>query len=202
MRIALVGAYGAGKTTLANALTSILDVPRVQGSVMDRPLGVGHRTIIDCTHGELIQLATRRFVERVVNETSAADGFISDGSVLHEWIYTKVRVVAGSFPDRPVDLAAWPRPPAVSVYEEVIDQIGLLMREHVATRYDLLVHLPVEFALRDQTPPISEDFRIISDRLLIDALQADGIPFHLVTGSVEQRIRAVLDILRSGSDSS
>lgn len=202
MRLALVGAYGAGKTTLANALAPVLGVPRVQGSAMDRPLGGDGRTIANCTEGELLQLATRRYVERVVAETQAAGGFVSDGSTVHEWVYTKVRLVAGSFPTRAADLATWERPAATALYEEVADQIGLLMREHAVSGYDVIVHLPVEFGLRDTTPPISEEFRVISDRILVDFLNDAGIPFEVVTGTVEKRIEAVLDIAARYSDTS
>jgi energy-coupling factor transporter ATP-binding protein EcfA2 len=200
VRLALVGAYGAGKTTLANALAPVLGLPRVQGSPMDHPLGGNGRTIANCTPGELLQLTVRRYVERVVAETAANGGFISDGSTVHEWVYAKVRLVAGSFPDREDALVTWPRMEDTRLYEEVADQLGLLMREHAASRYDVVVHLPVEFGLRDTAPPVSAEFRAISDRLITAFFRGTGIPFHVVSGSVADRVAAVLDITGTYSD--
>jgi hypothetical protein len=188
VRIALVGAYGAGKTTLAAALARRWSVPVVHGTTMDRPLGGDGRGIANCTDAELIQLTIRRLTERIVGEAQAPDGFISDGSILHEWIYGRVRLSVGSFPSADVrsgDVLATHSP-----YLDVIDQIGLLVQEHAA-RYDAVFHLPIEFPLADSIPPINERFRQMSDRLLLAVADEMRLPLYTVRGDLPQRIAAV-----------
>jgi hypothetical protein len=191
MKIALVGAYGAGKSTLAAALASRWNVPVVHGTAMDRPLAGERRSIADCTDAELIQLTVRRFTERVVGEAQAPDGYISDGSVLHEWVYGRVRLAVGSFPSPEVradDILAMHSP-----YLEVIDQVGLLMKEHAA-RYDAVIHLPIEFPLAGGDPPINERFRSVSDHLLLGVLAELRLPLYTARGDLERRISVVESI--------
>ncbi|MEE1784150.1 AAA family ATPase [Streptomyces sp. SP17BM10] len=196
-RIAVVGAYGNGKTTLTGELTRRLGLARTHGRAMRDPLGAEGRSLEDCTVPQLLQLAVRRFTERAVDEALLADGFVSDGSVLHEWVYTKVRLVLGRLPEPPARLDRAPRPPATVPYEEVADQIGLLAKQHVLDGYDLVVHLPAEVPLPQGHRPISEHFRAVSDRLLLDTLEELRCPVHRVTGTLEDRVRQVLGLLAS-----
>src|SRR5438445_5717018 len=93
-RIAIVGAYGSGKTLLSTALSRLTGIPRAPLHPMDRPVGSPEpgRTIADCTPAELVQLTVRRYTECVVEEGRLPDGFISDGSAIHEWTYAKTRL--------------------------------------------------------------------------------------------------------------
>lgn len=192
MKLALVGAYGAGKTTLSAALSKLTGLPRTHGSPMAVPLGSEGRSIKDCTAAELIQLSIRRYTERILDESRLA-GFVSDGSVVHEWIYGKVRIVAGSFPGHDGPLSTWDR--EAGPYEEVIDQLGLLMKHHAKNTYDAFVHLPIEFGLTEAEPPISEQFRTISDELLLRVTDELGVPLHIVKGSVAERLDQVVALL-------
>jgi len=194
MRVALMGAYGAGKTTLAAALSPILGIPTAHGTPMDKPIGGDGRGIADCTDAELIQLTVRRFLERVVAEERAGGRFVSDGSALHEWIYGRMRLAVGSYPSVDVDVGDVEI--ASSPYLEVLDQIGLLMKAHFLT-YDLVIHLPVEFPLADAHPPINERFRSLSDDLLLSVTKSMGVPLCTVTGNVEQRILIVKEIVQA-----
>ncbi len=192
MRIAFVGAYGNGKTTLTTELSNRLGLPRTHGSAMRDPAGGPPKALEETTEPELVQLAVRRFVERAVEEAAAAKGFLSDGSVLHEWVYTKVRLAVGRYPQPPTDLTDSERSERSAALEEVVDQIGLLAREHARVGYDLVVHCPNEVPLPDGHDPISEYFRVLSDRLMLEVVDSLGLPVHIVTGSVEQRIGQIM----------
>lgn len=193
MRLAIVGAYGSGKTTLSSALSRLTATPRTHGSPMLRPLGSSRRTIRDCTVPELMQMIVGRFTERVVREAKLSGNLVSDGSVMHEWVYGKVRMVAGSYPDTGAALRSWPRSEDVRCYENVIDELGLLMRQHAAAAYDAFAFLPIEFPLAEDEPPISEHFRVISDELLLDALGQCPVPTVVLRGTLDERIRQALD---------
>jgi nicotinamide riboside kinase len=189
LRIAVVGAYGNGKTTLTTELSQQFGLPRTHGAAMRDPAGGSGKSLEECTDPELIQLAVRRFTERAVDEARLSQGFISDGSVLHEWVYTKVRLVLGRHPAPPARLDCAPRSAATVAYEEVVDHIGLLTQQHALDAYDLVVHLPADVPLPEGHRPISQHFRQVSDQLLLQTLAKRQIPVHVVTGSVQDRVR-------------
>lgn len=193
MRIAFVGAYGNGKTTLTKQLSARLGLKRTHGSAMRDPAGSARKALEETTEPELIQLAVRRFTERAAEEAIAEldGGFLSDGSALHEWVYSKVRLAVGRYPEPTATLLDADQP-ATTAYEEVVDHLGLLAREHARASYDLVVHCPVEFPLSDDPMPISERFRTLSDHLMLDIVRKTGLPLHIVTGSLEDRIAQVL----------
>lgn len=188
-RLALVGAYGSGKTTLSKALSRRAGLPRTHGSPMVAPLGSSGHTIRDCTPPELLQMITERYVERVVQESRLQAGFVSDGSVVHDWVYGMVRLATGSYPDDGVHLRQHDRGGADDLYRGVLDQMGLLVRQYAAQAYDLFAFLPIEFPLADGNRPISEQFRVITDELLLETLHGLGVPVLVVRGTLPQRLR-------------
>ncbi|MFF4854654.1 AAA family ATPase [Streptomyces rubiginosohelvolus] len=197
-KYAVVGAYGSGKTALTEALEHLTGLPRTQGSPMREPIGGEGSSIHDWTPSQVIQLTVNRYTERITAENALNDknqGFFSDGSVLHEWIYAKLRLVAGSYPGTASPLATRYREPVTSSFEQVADEIGLLARRHVARgAYDAFIHLPIEFELAEDNRPINETFRKLSDELLLPTLEELGIPVHTVRGSLEERLEQVLKI--------
>src|SRR5690606_29511714 len=61
--------------------------------------------------------------------------------------------------------------------------------------YDEFIHLPVEFPLvADGHRPVSEQFRKLSDRLLLETLSELEIKVQVVSGSIEQRLRSIARI--------
>jgi hypothetical protein len=192
MRIAFVGAYGNGKTTLTTELSVRLGLERTHGSAMRDPAGGTRKALEETTESELIQLAVRRFTERSVEEAQQEDGFLSDGSVLHEWVYTKVRLAVGRYPEPTASVAEATPSGRTEIYEEVVDQLSLLAQEHARVGYDLFIHCPVEVPLSVDPLPISESFRALSDKLMLETLEKLGLPVHIVTGTVEERIAQVL----------
>ncbi|SDL14532.1 AAA family ATPase [Streptomyces indicus] len=194
MRIAFVGAYGNGKTTLTTELSHRTGLERVHGSAMRDPAGTTPKSLEESSETELVQLAVRRYTERAVDEAARPKGFLSDGSVLHEWVYSKVRLAVGRYPDAGDTLAAGARSPRTQVVEEVVDQLGLLAKEQARTGYDLIVFVPNEFPLPEGHDPISAHFRVLSDELMLDIVNSLGVPVHTVTGTVQERIEQVLQI--------
>jgi hypothetical protein len=190
MRIAVVGAYGSGKTTLTAQLAAATGLPVSSATPMASPLGSTNVAASACTPAELVQLTVRRLVERSVEEARHAHGFVSDGSVLHDWIYAESLLRYGSYPDRVPASAAVELPASASGFEplDVVRQVALLARHDVAARYDLWLHVPVTHPLTDPVPPISEEFRRITDERLLAVLAAAGVHPHELTGDPTARL--------------
>jgi hypothetical protein len=193
VRIAVVGAYGAGKTTLITAGTARIGLPAAHGTPMRDPAGSRPKPLEQTTEPELIQLVVRRHAERLLAEAAHPEGFLSDGSLLHEWVYATVRLAVGLHPGgdhNPQVVTADPDSP----YRSVLDHLGREFVQRALTSYDAFVHLPVEFPLHDDPPPISEHFRTLSDRLLLTTLHTTGIPVHTATGPLESRLHTLLTL--------
>ena len=56
MRIAVVGAYGNGKTTLTTDLSALLGLERIHGSAMRDPAGGARKALEETTEPELIRM--------------------------------------------------------------------------------------------------------------------------------------------------
>lgn len=193
-RIAIVGAYGSGKTVLSRAFSHATGLPYTQGSAMRNPIGGEDKHIWNWTHGELLQLTAKRFAERVSNEATHPEGFVSDGSIIHEWVFAKLRIVLGPNPATLAAVDARYRSELTAAYEDVADNIGLLAKRHAKENYSALYFVPIEFGLAEDNKPINENFRVLSDQVLLPALEEVGIPLHTVRGSVEERLEEMLRI--------
>jgi hypothetical protein len=198
VRIAVVGAYGAGKTTLITAATARTGLPAAHGTPMRDPVGGRPKPLEEATEPELIQLVVRRHAERLLAEAGHPEGFLSDGSLLHEWVYATVRLAVGLHPGADQGLPALTADPG-SPYRSVLDHLGREFLHRALASYDAFVHLPVAFPLRDDPPPIGEHFRTLSDRLLLDTLRTAGATVHTLTGTPEDRLDALLTLTRQAA---
>ncbi|MFI0264767.1 AAA family ATPase [Streptomyces sp. NPDC017056] len=193
VRLALIGAYGNGKTTLADALSAELGLPKAHANPMRDPQGSKGTSLEQSSDEELFQLTIRRFGERLLGE--AAQGtFVSDGSVLHEWIYLRTRLAHGL---HPAQEAQWPEGPATAPhrYAALEEQIGHVVQSFCRNRYDGAVLVPAEFPLTVSPPPISERFRGLIDELSAETVKRLPVPSITVSGSVAERVQSVRDFL-------
>ncbi|WP_338891971.1 AAA family ATPase [Rhodococcus sovatensis] len=197
MRLAISGTYSVGKTLTTMAVAHLTGLPRSSALTMREllPISVPGKTLEECSAAEIIMLITRRNQGRAVNESHLTDGFVSDGSSLHEWCYGTVRVLVGINPNDSVDLGNVPMTKELGFYAEVMKQIGVPAKQHALQSYDSFVHLPIEFPLvEDGHRPVSERFRSLADEMLLDTLQELSIPVHIVGGTIPERLQKILDI--------
>jgi len=198
LRIAMSGTYGTGKTTTSHALSNLTGIGRTQAATMREilPAILPGKRLEDCTPFDLYELGIRRLTERVKHEALFRDGFISDGSALHEWVYGRSRIKVGINPNanwffRSVNKARLL--PYAIPFKEFNDYYGKMVKVHTAKAYDVFIHLPVEFPIaRDGHRPVSESFRKLSDSYLIEAINEQNIPVVFATGSVEKRLDTLL----------
>ena len=200
VRIAVSGTYSTGKTTTTEALANWVGIPRTQARTMREilPEATPGKALEECGPAELFQLGLIRFTERAIRESALEGSFISDGSSLHEWIYGKARLIVGINPNerKLVRLAkGLIRLPYRPLLVQINEAFGAVVKRHAKRTYDEFIHLPVEFPLvKDGHRPVSEEFRALSDRLLKETLDELGIRYHVVGGSLEQRLQTIAGI--------
>lgn len=197
MRLAISGTYSVGKTLTTMAVSHLTGLTRSSALTMREllPVSVPGKTLEECTAAEIIMLITRRNQGRAVNESHLTDGFVSDGSSLHEWCYGTVRVLVGINPNESINLENVPLTDELKFYAEVMKQIGVPAKQHATASYDSFVHLPIEFPLvADGHRPVSERFRSLADDMLLSTLKELDIPVHIVGGSIPERLEKILSI--------
>ena len=200
LRLAISGTFGVGKTTTAEAVAIAAGVPRTHALTSREILRdlVPGKTVQELSGMELLLLGLRRLEERIHNEAEIPGSFVSDGSVIHEWVYGEARMRVGINPGagfllRTVKGIAGR--PYRRFYQSYMDAYGVIVKNRARRLYDAYVHLPVEFEMeRDGHRPVSEPFRLLSDRLLIDTLDEIGVPYHVVGGSVRERVDKILQL--------
>ncbi|MET3176094.1 UNVERIFIED_ORG: nicotinamide riboside kinase [Arthrobacter sp. UYCu721] len=197
MRIGISGTYSSGKTFTSMALSHYTGLPRTKARTMREilPEAAPGKTLEECTAAELIQMIVTRHVERAVYEDKLSDGFVSDGSSLQEWIYGSVRVSLGLNPSASVQLKAGEtveKTAELAFFEEVMASLGNSFKRHVKDSFDVFVHLKNELPLSaDGHRPVNDQFRNMSDSILQETMGELGIPFYVVSGSVEERLEQI-----------
>ncbi|WP_416047638.1 ATP-binding protein [Cupriavidus basilensis] len=197
MRIVISGTYSTGKSTTTDALGYLTGMPRTNARTMREimPEALPGKVLEQCSIPELMELCLWRFKERVVSEHLCGDTYISDGSCLHEWIYARGRLIAGINPaNGPVTrglrklLGLRYRP----THEHIFERLMHAVEAHARASYEEVIHLPIEFPMTDDGHrPVSEAFRRMTERMLLERLQALGIPCRVVGGSIEQRLAQI-----------
>jgi hypothetical protein len=199
LRLAISGTFGVGKTTTTEAVSIATGLPRTHALTSREILAdlLPGRSVQQLSGRELLLVGLRRLEERIHHEARLDGGFVSDGSVIHEWVYGAARMRMGLNPGAGPGtrlvrgLAALP---SRRFYREYLDAYGTVVKHRAKRLYHSFVHLPVEFDLpEDGHRPVSEPFRHLSDRLLIQTLEELEIPYHIVRGSVRQRVQHILD---------
>jgi hypothetical protein len=189
-RIVISGTYSAGKTTITKELSRLTGIPPAVARGMREilPETFPGKALEDCTPSELVQLGMIRFGERKIQESQLPDGFVSDGSALHEWAYGYGRQLEGAH-GRGSEIFG-------EGYKFAISTFGDIVKRHAKQTYTDIIHLPVEFPLDpDGHRPVSEAFRREADKILTRTWEELGFNYHVVGGSVKDRVASIINIL-------
>ncbi|MCX4097066.1 AAA family ATPase [Nocardia sp. alder85J] len=199
LKLAISGTYSTGKTTTTEALSIVTGIPRTHALTARQLLldVAPGKSLVELNSIELLQLGMRRFEERVRNE-SQLDSFISDGSVIHEWVYGVARMQLGINPGASLPLRVIKKIAGIgrkAAMQEYTDLFGEVCKDRAAKLYDVYVHLPVEFPLRaDGHRPVSEPFRKLSDDTLLQVVKSLGLPYEIVGGTLEERLTKIVEL--------
>lgn len=200
LRLAVSGTYSTGKTTTTEALSVATGIPRTHAMTSREILAdlVPGKQVQELSAAELNALGLRRLEERIQHEAEQSGSFIADGSVIHEWIYGVARMRVGINPGAGLGVRVVKSVvglPYKSFYKQYMNAYGLTVKARAKRTYDAYVHLPVEFPMTaDGHRPVSERFRTLSDELLIATLKELDIPYHIVGGSILERLQKIVEI--------
>lgn len=199
LRLAVSGTYSSGKTTTAEALSVATGIPRTDALT-------ARQIVVELMPGkqfqqlnatELLALGLRRLEERISTESAAQGSFISDGSVLHEWVYGEARMRLGINPGAPLLHRAAKRVSGIAAapfMRRYMDAYGIVVKSRARNTYRGFAHLPVEFPMDpDGHRPVSEEYRQLTDRILVDTVRDLRIPLVEFRGTVAERVAGIAD---------
>ncbi|MBW8332763.1 MAG: ATP-binding protein [Prolixibacteraceae bacterium] len=201
MKIAISGTYSTGKTTTTLALSYLTGISKTHAKTMREILPIAYpgKRLEACLPHELIELGIRRFLERCESECQYNNHFISDGCAMQEWIYGTARLKYGLNPNEHILKVKWQKMSnytSYEVFQKTIEAFGLVAKQYVKNNYDVVVHLPIEFAFTpDGHRPVKEKFRSESEKLLLQTYDEWNIKPLVVTGKLEQRLQQIVKAL-------
>lgn len=180
LRIAIVGSFSTGKTTLAEELARMLDLPLLPETARE-VVELGFKLDKDATP----ETEALIFLKQLNNELSTSD-FVGDRSLIDVMAY-----------------AGWvlenqPRRKEIALWEECEQ----LAERRLRGGYTDVFYLPIEFPIvPDGLRPLDPEFQAEIDRRVLLILKYHDIQFTEITGTVEERLDQIQDRLRAKSDS-
>jgi nicotinamide riboside kinase len=202
MHIAISGTYSTGKSTTSEALSLLTGIPKTKAKTMREivPEVFPGKMLEECNRTELSRLGLLRFRERLVNEAKLQGDYISDGSCLHEWIYGQGRLRFGLNPKQSFiysRLRAIVGFRVIAKARNFLHIYGEVAKYHARKEYDVFIHLPVEFPIRDDGHrPISDHFRRYTNELFVDTVEEIGVRYSVVSGTVQERLARIVELLK------
>jgi deoxyadenosine/deoxycytidine kinase len=173
-RIAIVGSFSTGKTTLAEALARHLELPLLPETARE-VVELGFKLDKDATP----ETETLIFLKQYNNELST-DEFVGDRSLIDVMAY------AGWVIDNQ------PRRKESALWDECVK----LAERRLRANYSHVFYLPIEFpivldGLRPDDPAFQEEI----DQRVIRLLKSHDIDYETVKGSVDERLEQINSIL-------
>jgi adenylate kinase family enzyme len=166
-RIAIVGSFSTGKTTVAEVLARRLNVPLLP-EVAREIVELGFKLDKDATP----ETETLIFMRQYNNELSI-DEFVGDRSLIDVMAY------AGWVLDNQ------PRRKEFALWEEC----ERLAERRLRTNYSHVFYLPIEFPIvLDGLRPDDPEFQSEIDERILRLLRTHGVRYETVTGDVGERL--------------
>lgn len=173
-RIAIVGSFSTGKTTLAELLARRLDLPLLP-EVAREVAALGFKLDKDATPDTEALIFLKQF-----NNELEMDEFVGDRSLIDVMAY------AGWVLDNQ------PHRKEMLLWEECVR----LAERRLRTNYSHVFYLPIEFPIvLDGLRPDDPAFQKEIDERVVGLLKSHGIAYSTLSGSVEDRLTQIDDHL-------
>ena len=169
-RIAIVGSFSTGKTTLAEALARKLELPLLP-EVAREIVELGFKLDKDATPETEALIFMRQY-----NNELGADEFVGDRSLIDVMAYAGW--VLDNQPYRK-EMLLW-------------EECEKLAERRLRTNYSHVYYLPIEFPIvLDGLRPDDPAFQKEIDERVLGLLESHAISYRTITGSVEERVAAI-----------
>jgi deoxyadenosine/deoxycytidine kinase len=169
-RIAIVGSFSTGKTTIAERLARELDLPLLP-EVAREIVEMGFKLDKDATP----ETEALIFLKQFNNELSEPE-FVGDRSLIDSMAYAGW--VLDNQPYRK-EMALW-------------EECERLAERRLRTNYSHVFYLPIEFPIvLDGLRPDDPSFQKEIDQRIVALMATQGVRYETLTGSVEERLEQV-----------
>ena len=174
-RIAIVGAFSTGKTTLAEAVAEPLGLPLLPEAARE-VAALGFKLDKDATP----EVETLIFLKHYYNEMVHPD-FVADRSLLDVLAY------AGWV----LDNQEWRKETAL------FEECKKLAQHRLRSQYSHVFYLPIEFPIvPDDLRPMDPDFQREIDERIVGLLESYDVAYETLSGDVPTRVKAILERVR------
>lgn len=174
-RIAIVGSFSTGKTTLAEAAADPLGLPLLP-EVAREVAALGFKLDKNATP----EVETLIFLRQFYNEMAHPE-FVSDRSLIDTMAYAGWVL---DHQERRKEFALW-------------DACVKVAEHQLRSQYTHVFYLPIEFPIvPDGLRPLDTEFQQEIDTRILDLLDRHDVHFETVTGSVEDRLGDIVDRCR------
>jgi nicotinamide riboside kinase len=171
-RIAIVGSFSTGKTTLAEEAAPKLGLPLLP-EVARQVIEEGFKLDKDATVETETLIFLRQWYNEMTHESFVGDRSLVDVMAYASWVLENQ--------ERRKEFALW---------DTCLD----IAKHHLRSQYTDVFYLPIEFGIvPDGLRPLDEDFQQDIDRRMVHLLEVNDIRYQTLTGSVEDRMAALLD---------
>ncbi|HEX9695691.1 MAG TPA: ATP-binding protein [Actinomycetota bacterium] len=169
-RIAIVGSFSTGKTTLAEEAAQQLELPLLP-EVAREVAAMGFKLDKDATP----ETEALIFLKQYRNEMTHPD-FVGDRSLID--VMTYAGWVLDNQPRRK-EFALW-------------DECREIARYHLRSQYSHVFYLPIEFPIvPDGLRPLDPDFQREIDERMVRILHDNAVDYEPLRGSVDERMEAL-----------
>ena len=173
-RVAIVGSFSTGKTTLAEEAAPKLGLPLLP-EVAREIVELGFKLDKDAT----VETETLIFLRQFHNEMTHPE-FVGDRSLIDVMAYASW-VLENQEPRK--EFALW---------DTCLD----IAKHHLRSQYSHVFYLPIEFGIvLDGLRPDDPDFQQDIDRRMVQLLATNDVAYDTLTGSVEERLDKLIDAL-------
>lgn len=171
MKICFTGSHGTGKSTLCNELTKHLPKAFYIQEIARQEITRIGRLPYNMTDTERFEFQ-KRLLQLQLQAEAEHDNFMSDRGLMD--------ILAYSY-----DLPQ---------YQQLLE---IALKSNIATRYSMVFYIPIEIepvddGIRSDDPVYQLDI----DRKIVQICSDLGINTYVITGSVEERTKQVLDTLK------
>tara|TARA_Y100000310_G_C20645676_1_gene796399 strand:- start:312 stop:875 length:564 start_codon:yes stop_codon:yes gene_type:complete len=175
-RIAIVGTYCSGKSTLANCISQEYRLP-LSGDALEIELGelFPEKRFDELTSQEALLVCARGLRRRQKIESNGGS-FISDASTISELAYY---------------LSA-----RETIFNDPLDFPSLVKNYSAHSQiYTHVLYLPLEIEFeQNKHRPNNPELRSAIDRKIPEVIRSREIPFTTISGSLPERMKAVASI--------